>query len=181
MPEPQAATGFGQHADGTCLADHRDQVRHAAPKHDGQIRDREFRAEQGRRPQDLAHRSGHEPEAVRYGRRQELGTEPLVSAAAPTSVSVKPELRASGDGLGDVERVACRPVGESQQVAVEPAARQVAMRSATTASVSAVTGAGRPRPPLAAAQAGHPAGVPGAFSRLAAALAAPTSPAVPTR
>jgi len=52
------------------LVDRRDQVRHAAPQHNRRIRDREIRAEQGRRPQHRPHRPGHKSKAVRYGRRQ---------------------------------------------------------------------------------------------------------------
>ncbi len=68
MPEPQAVAGSGQHAHGTRLVHRRDQVGNAAAQHGGQIGDREVRAEQGRRPQDLADRTGDEAEAVRYRR-----------------------------------------------------------------------------------------------------------------
>ena len=70
MPESEAIAGFGQHAGGTRLVNRRDQVRHAAAQHDRQIRNRELHAQQGRRPQHLARRPGHEAKAVRYGRRQ---------------------------------------------------------------------------------------------------------------
>jgi len=70
MPEPQAVAGLGQHADRARLVDRRDQVRHAAAQHDGQIGDGEFHPEQGRRPQYLAYRPGDKVEAVRYRGRQ---------------------------------------------------------------------------------------------------------------
>jgi len=125
MPEPQAVAGLGQHAHGTCLVDRRDQVRHATPKHDRQIRDREIRAEQGRRPQHLTHRPGHKAQAVRYGRRQgawrgtarELGGARLGDDQTGTAGQRR-------DKLGEVERIARRPVREPQQVAVGLAARQ---------------------------------------------------------
>ena len=72
MPEPETVAGLGQHASGACLVHRRDQVRHAASEHDRQIGDREIRAEQGRRPQHVAHRAGHEAEPVRYGRGQRV-------------------------------------------------------------------------------------------------------------
>ena len=125
VPEPEAPAGLGQHADGTCFVHCRDQVGHAAIQHDRQIRDREIRAEQRRRPQDIAHRAGHEVQAVRDGGGQ--------GARCRTA----PQFGGSrlGDGqagapgqrrnkLGDVERIARRPVGEPQQAAVGPPARQ---------------------------------------------------------
>ena len=125
MPEPEPAAGLGQHAGGACLVHRRDQVRHAAAQHDAQITDREIRAEQGRGPQHLAHRPVHEAEAVRYGRRQgawrgtarELGGSGLGDRQTGTP-------RQRGDKLGDVERVARRPVGQPQQVAAGLAAGQ---------------------------------------------------------
>ena len=70
MTEPEAVAGLGQHASGARLVDRRDQVRHAAAEHDGQVGDREVRAEQRRRPQYLAHRPGDKSEPVGYGRGQ---------------------------------------------------------------------------------------------------------------
>ena len=70
MTERQAVAGFGQHSDGTCLVHRRDQVRYASAQHDGQIGDREVRAEQGRRLQHFAHRTGHEADAIGYDRGQ---------------------------------------------------------------------------------------------------------------
>ena len=125
MPEPEAVAGLGQHASGARLVHRRDQVRHAASEHDRQIGDREIRAEQGRRPQHVAHRAGHEAEAVRYGRGQRArrGTARQLGRAClgdgqPGAAGQR------GDQLGDVERVPRRAVGEPQQVAVGPAAGQ---------------------------------------------------------
>ena len=125
MPESEAIAGLRQHADGTRLVHGRDQVRHPAAKHRGQIRDREVHAEQGRGPQHLAHRPGHEVEAVRDGRRQgarrgtarQLGGPCLGDGQAGTAGQ-------RGDELGDVQGVARRPVSEPQQVIAGPAARQ---------------------------------------------------------
>ena len=125
VPEPEAVAGLGQHASGACLVHRRDQVRHAAAEHDRQIGDREIRAEQGRRPQHIAHRPGHEAEAVRYGRGQrarrgtarQLGRSRL-GDGQPGAAGQR------GDQFGDVERVARRPVGEPHQAVVGPAAGQ---------------------------------------------------------
>ena len=116
MPEPQAGAGLGQHAGGARLVHRRDQVRHAAAQHDRQVMTGEIHAEQGRRPQHLAHRPGHEAEPVRDRRRQrarrgaarQLGGSRLGDGQAGAAGQ-------RGDQLGDVERVACRPVGQPQQ------------------------------------------------------------------
>ena len=70
MTEPETGAEFRQHTGSTGLLNRRDQVRHAAAEHDRQVGDREIRAEQGRRAQDLTHRPGHEAKTVRYGRGQ---------------------------------------------------------------------------------------------------------------
>jgi hypothetical protein len=70
MPESQAMTRLGQHAGLNRLVDRREQVRHAAVQHDRKIRNREVHAQQGRRPQHVAHRPSHEAKPVRYGRGQ---------------------------------------------------------------------------------------------------------------
>ena len=125
MPEPEAAAGLGQHADGTRLVHRRDQVRHAAAQYDRQIGDREIHPEQGRGPQHLAHRPGDEAEAVRDRRGQRAGR----GAARQLGRSRLGDGETGaagqrGDQFGDVERVARRPVGEPQQAVVGPAAGQ---------------------------------------------------------
>ena len=125
MPEAQAVGGLGQHADGTCLVHRRHQVRHVTAQHDGQIGDREVRAEQGRRPQDVPYRTGHEAEPIRYRRGQgarrgaagQLGGTRLGDGQAGATGQ-------RGDQLGDVERVARRPAGQPQQVVIRLAAGQ---------------------------------------------------------
>ena len=68
MPEPEPVTGLGQHAGGAGLVHRREQVGRAPAQDDGQVRDSEIHAEQGRRPQYLPHRPGGEAEAIRDGR-----------------------------------------------------------------------------------------------------------------
>ena len=116
MPEPEARGRTRPARRGARLVHRRDQVRHAASEHDRQVGDREVRAEQGRRPQHVAHRAGHEAEAVRYGRGQrarrgtarQLGRARLGDGQAGAAGQ-------RGDELGDVERVARGAVGEPQQ------------------------------------------------------------------
>ena len=125
MAEPQAVAGLGQYADRACLVHRGDQVRHAPAEHDGQIGDREVRAEQGRRAQDLAYRPGHETEAISDGRGQgarrrtagQFGASRLGDGQAGAAGQ-------RGDQFGDVERVARRSVGELEQVVIGPAAGQ---------------------------------------------------------
>ena len=125
MPEPEAVAGLGQHAGGTCLVHRRDQVRHAAAQHDRQIGDREIHAQQGRRPQYLARRPGHEAKAVGDGRGQGAGRGTAGQlGGARLGDGQTGAAGQRGDQLGDVERVARRPVGEPQQVAVRLAAGQ---------------------------------------------------------
>ncbi len=55
----------------------------------------------------------------------ESGADPPASSAAPDSVTVRPGAAGQrGEQLGDVQRVARRPVGQPQQAAVRPAAGQ---------------------------------------------------------
>ena len=70
VPEPQAVPGLGRHTDGARLVHRREQVRDALAQDRGQVSNREVRAEQGRRPQYLADRTGHETEPVRNRRGQ---------------------------------------------------------------------------------------------------------------
>jgi hypothetical protein len=115
MPEPEVGAGLGQYAGGTRLFHRRDQVRHAAVQHDRQVMNREIHAEQGGRAQYLAHWPGGEAKPVRYRRRQgawhrtarQLGGSRLGDSQAGAAGQ-------RGHELGDVERVACRPVGQPQ-------------------------------------------------------------------
>ena len=125
MPEPEAGAGLGQHPGGTRLLHRRDQVRHAAAQHDRQIGDRELHPEQRRRLQCLARGPGDEAEAVGYGRGQGAGRGTARQRGGARLGDG--QAGAAGqrrDQLGDIQRVARRPVGEPQQVAVRLAASQ---------------------------------------------------------
>jgi hypothetical protein len=95
MPEPQAVAGLGQHADGTCLVNRRDQVRHAAAEHDRQVRT--AKSTPSRAAARSTSRTGPatKPRRSAMAADREPGAEPLASSAAPASVMVKLELRAS--------------------------------------------------------------------------------------
>ena len=87
MPESEAVARLGQHASGARLVDRRDQVCHAAAEHDGQIGDREVRAEQSRRPQ--------------YS-RTDPATNPSRSAIAPVPYSCTAVQTAAQGGVHDL-------------------------------------------------------------------------------
>ena len=125
MPEPEAGAGLGQHPGGTRLVHRRDQLGHAAAQHDRQVGDRELHPEQRRCLQCLACRPSDEAEAIGYGRGQGAGRGTARQrGGARFGDGQAGAAGQRGDQLGDVERVARRPAGEPQQVAVGLAAGQ---------------------------------------------------------
>ncbi len=125
MPEPETVARLSQHADGACLVNGRDQVRHAATEHGRQVRHGEIHAEQCRGPQYLAYRPGNEAKTVRYGRRQGTGcgtARQLDGSRVGNGQAGAASQRS--DQLSDVERVARGAVGEPQQAVVRLAAGQ---------------------------------------------------------